>query len=120
MRSPSTPTEVSPPAAGLTVADVARRYRLSPDKVRAWIARGELAAINTSSALCGKPRWVILPDALGAFERPRAGGHPRSHAGGRGRSRSTTSRIDCRGMTAAAAVQGAPVGWTAGSEDEGL
>jgi len=56
---------------GLTVADVAKRYRVSPDKVRAWIRRGELAAINTSSAMCGKPRFVILPEALSAFERGR-------------------------------------------------
>jgi hypothetical protein len=58
----------------LTVRDVARRYRVNPDKVRAWIARGELAAINTAAAVCGRPRWVILPDALAAFERRRAGG----------------------------------------------
>jgi hypothetical protein len=62
------------PTAGLTVRDVARRYRVSPDKVRAWIARGELAAVNTASAMCGKPRWVILPDALADFERRRQGG----------------------------------------------
>jgi hypothetical protein len=59
---------------GLTVADVAARYRVSPDKVRTWIGRGELAAINTAAALCGKPRWVITPDALIAFEKGRAGG----------------------------------------------
>ena len=59
---------------GLTVADVARRYRVSPDKVRAWIARGELRAVNTSTALCGRPRRVISPDALAEFERRRAGG----------------------------------------------
>jgi hypothetical protein len=60
--------------AGLTVAEFAHRYRVSPDKVRAWIARGELAAVNTATVLCGKPRWVILPDALASFERRRAGG----------------------------------------------
>jgi hypothetical protein len=60
------------PASGLTVADVARRYRVSPDKVRSWIARGELLAINTASALCGRPRWVIPPDALVEFERRRS------------------------------------------------
>jgi hypothetical protein len=58
----------------LTVADVARRYRVGPDKVRSWIARGELAAINTAAALCGRPRWVITPAALVAFERRRVGG----------------------------------------------
>jgi transposase len=62
------------PAAGLTVRDVARRYRVGEDKVRGWVARGELAAVNTAAALCGKPRWVILPDALAAFEKRRAGG----------------------------------------------
>ena len=30
------------PARGYTVADVAARYRVSPDKVRGWINRGEL------------------------------------------------------------------------------
>jgi transposase len=61
---------------GLTVRDVARRYRVSEDKVRGWIARGELAAINTAAVLCGRPRWVIPPEALAAFERRRAGGPP--------------------------------------------
>jgi hypothetical protein len=72
------PTADAPPSrsAGLTVADLATRYRVSPDKVRAWIARGELAAVNTAAALCGRPRWVVLPDALAAFERRRAGGGP--------------------------------------------
>jgi hypothetical protein len=59
---------------GLTVRDVAARYRVSPDKIRAWIARGDLVAINTATTLVGKPRWVIPPDALAAFERRRAGG----------------------------------------------
>jgi transposase len=65
-----------PTARGLTVADLARRYRVSPDKIRAWIGRGELAAVNTASALCGRPRWVVSPDALVEFERRRASGPP--------------------------------------------
>jgi len=64
------------PAAGLTVADLARRYRVGADKVRAWIGRGELDAVNTASALCGRPRWVVLPEQLAAFECRRAGGPP--------------------------------------------
>ncbi|MCI0463308.1 MAG: helix-turn-helix domain-containing protein [Gemmataceae bacterium] len=63
-----------PSAAGLTVRDLARRYRVSPDKVRLWIRRGELHAVNTATALCGRPRWVVSPDALAEFERRRAGG----------------------------------------------
>jgi len=66
-RTDSAPT----PAAGLTVADVARRLRVGEDKVRAWIGRGELAAVNTAAVLCGKPRWVITPEALAAFETRR-------------------------------------------------
>jgi excisionase family DNA binding protein len=61
-------------AVGLTVAEVARRYRIGRDKVRALIARGELAAVNTASTMCGKPRWIVLPDALAVFERRRQGG----------------------------------------------
>jgi hypothetical protein len=59
---------------GLTTADVARRYRIGEDKVRALIQAGELRAINTASALCGKPRWVVTPEALADFEKRRAGG----------------------------------------------
>lgn len=74
--APAKPLPLSLRVAGLTVRDVAARYRVSPDKVRAWIARGELVAINTAVVLCGKPRWVITPDALAAFEQRRVGGPP--------------------------------------------
>lgn len=70
------PSDLVAIAPGLTVADVAKRYRVSPDKVRAWIGRGELAAINTAAALCGRPRWVVTPDALAEFEGRRVGGPP--------------------------------------------
>jgi hypothetical protein len=56
---------------GLTVADVALRYRVSPDRVRAWIARGELIALNTRDVRCGRPRWVTTPESLAVFERGR-------------------------------------------------
>jgi len=62
-------TIMPPPSRGLTVHDVAQRYRVSPDKVRTWIRSGELAAINTASSRCGKPRYVITPEALADFER---------------------------------------------------
>jgi excisionase family DNA binding protein len=64
------------PARGRTVRDLAAYYRVSEDKIRRWIGSGELRAINTASKLCGKPRWVIPPDALTEFERRRAGGPP--------------------------------------------
>jgi hypothetical protein len=53
---------------------MARRCRVGEDKVRSWIARGELKAINTASVLCSKPRWVILPEGLAEFERRRTSG----------------------------------------------
>ena len=65
------------PARGLTVRDVARRYRVSPDKVRSWVRRGELAAVNTAAAPCGKPRWVFTPAALAAFEACRSSTPPK-------------------------------------------
>ena len=63
-------------ARGLTVADVAARYRVSPDKVRLWIAKGELAAVNTAAVVCGRPQLRITPEALAAFERSRAAAPP--------------------------------------------
>jgi len=71
-----TPTPAGRATAGLTVADVARRYRVGEDKVRGWVRRGELVGINTAATLAGKPRWVITPEALAEFERRRAGGPP--------------------------------------------
>lgn len=58
-------------STGLTVAEVARRLRVGVGKVRTWIGRGELKAINTASVLCGRPRWVVTVDALAEFERRR-------------------------------------------------
>lgn len=56
---------------GLTVSEVARRYRVGEDRVRGWIKSGKLAAINTSDAQCARPRYVVLPEALAEFERAR-------------------------------------------------
>jgi transposase len=61
---------------GLTVADIARRLRVGADKVRNWIAKGELRVINTAAALCGKPRYVVTPEALAEFENRRAAAPP--------------------------------------------
>jgi excisionase family DNA binding protein len=63
-----------PAGAGLTTQDIARRFRVSEEKVRRWIHNGELRAINTATVLSGRPRWVIPPEALTEFEQRRAGG----------------------------------------------
>jgi hypothetical protein len=49
---------------------------VSEDKVRGWITRGELKAVNTAAALCGRPRWVIPAEALAEFERRRSSTPP--------------------------------------------
>lgn len=63
-------------AAGLTVRDVARRFRVGEDKVRSWIRRGELSAINTAERRCARPRFVVTAEALAAFERGRQAATP--------------------------------------------
>ncbi len=57
---------------GFTVADLAKRYRVGEDRVRAWIKSGLLKAVNTADVACGKPRFVVLPEALTEFERTRS------------------------------------------------
>jgi excisionase family DNA binding protein len=61
---------------GLTIRDVARRLRVGEDKVRTWVRRGELSAVNVASSLCGRPQLRITPEALAAFEKGRAAGPP--------------------------------------------
>jgi hypothetical protein len=62
---------------GYTVRDIARRYRVGEDKVRNWIKRGELSAIDTADKRRARPRYVILPEALVTFERGRQAATPR-------------------------------------------
>jgi hypothetical protein len=52
--------------------------RVSPDRIRAWIKGGELGAIDTAPARCGKPRFVILPHHLTEFERKRSAAQPKA------------------------------------------
>lgn len=62
--------------------------RVNPDKVRGWIKRGELRAVNVAGVRCGRPRLVVLPHHLAEFEsRPAAApppmppkGRKRTHA----------------------------------------
>lgn len=61
---------------GLTVREVAGRYRVGVSRVLGWIRRGELRAINRRDTHCDRPSWVIPPDALTAFERGRQAATP--------------------------------------------
>ncbi len=72
---------------GWTVPELAKMLRVSEDKVRGWIRRGELAALNTAAPLA-KPRFVVLPHHLTEFEqRHRAAPPPQTR---RRRTRSAT------------------------------
>jgi transposase len=79
-----------PIVRGLTVAEVAARYRVSPDRVRGWIARGSLRAFNRRDTRSGRPSWVITPETLEAFERGRGAAAPLKPA----RRKKRTTEVD--------------------------
>jgi hypothetical protein len=51
-------------------------FRVSEDKIRAWIRSGELSAVNTAGPRSNKPRFVILPHALEQFAAARSPAKP--------------------------------------------
>ncbi len=54
--------------AALSPEAVARQLGISGDKVRSWIASGQLTAYNLATSLRGaKPRWRILREDLETF-----------------------------------------------------
>lgn len=91
MPDTSTPDYTPNSRHGLTVAEVARRYRVGEDKVRGWIKRGELRAVNTAAAICARPRFVIPPEALAEFEQRHSAAAPQRPAR---RPRRRTLEID--------------------------
>ncbi len=56
---------------------LAKRYRVSVDKVVRWILAGELAAMNLATRPGGRPRYKITQDAVAAFELRRSVVPPR-------------------------------------------
>ena len=58
--------------AYLSPPTIAKRYGVKPDKVLAWIATGELEAVNVAERSTGRPRWRVSPEALAAFEKRRS------------------------------------------------
>jgi hypothetical protein len=69
------PADAPPAAAGLTVAEVARRYRVGKAKVRSWVNASLLAAVNTGTP--ARPRLVFTPEHLRDFERRLTASPPR-------------------------------------------
>src|SRR5262249_7001420 len=60
------------PSRGWTVPELAQLLRVGEDRIRGWIRRGELEAISTAVSRSGRPRYVVLPDALERWRRGRA------------------------------------------------
>ncbi len=64
------------PNRGMTPRETARFLRVRLDRVRAWIRSGELGAVNMAESRVGKPRFVILPHHLAAWEVARRAAQP--------------------------------------------
>jgi len=56
----------------LTPPQVAKRLRVSPDKVLAWIRSGELRAVDVASRGASRPRYRVTLDELRVFENRRS------------------------------------------------
>lgn len=56
----------------LSPYQLARERGVRVGKVRAWIASGELLAIDHSATRNGRPRWRINRQALEEFDRARS------------------------------------------------
>ncbi len=69
-------SSASPTLVYLTPPQVAERFGIDPEKVRAFIDSGELRAINVAAKRCSRPRWRISPDALADFEASRSATPP--------------------------------------------
>jgi hypothetical protein len=63
-------------APGLTIPEFAKRYRIGRDAARAMIRRGDVVAVNVAATACGRPRWIVTPEALAEFERRRSAAPP--------------------------------------------
>jgi len=63
-------------AAALTVREAAKLLRVGSSKILKWLRSGELKGINTAASLCGRPRYIILPDAITEFQKRRSAAVP--------------------------------------------
>jgi hypothetical protein len=61
---------------GLTVPELARLLRIGPARIRTMIRNGELKAVDTSSAASNKPRYVVMPADLQAWQDRHQAGQP--------------------------------------------
>jgi hypothetical protein len=75
----------------LTPPAIAARYKVSVDKVHAWIRSGQLRASNLATKATGRPRYSVDERDLEAFITSRSVAPPMSIKGGsRRRQKSNT------------------------------
>jgi hypothetical protein len=58
--------------AGYTIADLCRRWRAGGDKIRGFLRRGELVAVNIAANLSRRPQWRITAESVERFEQRRS------------------------------------------------
>ena len=59
------------PSGMLTPPKVAKQLGVSPDKILAWIRKGELHATNVAAAGSGRPRYRVSEEDLAKFQAMR-------------------------------------------------
>lgn len=65
-------SQTIPQRTHLGVEDIARAHGIGENKVRHWIATGELRAINVATRPGQRPRWRIAITDLEEFFRRRS------------------------------------------------
>ena len=45
--------------------------KIGGDKIRRFLARGELIGVNVAANLCGRPQWRLTPESVAQFEMRR-------------------------------------------------
>jgi hypothetical protein len=78
---------------GQTPAEVGRFLRVNGDRVRDWIRRGEMGALNLAPRRCGRPRYIILPEHLAEFVRRHRAATPAAKSAPR-RRRPAVGQVD--------------------------
>jgi len=69
-----TRNKLQPNQGAFSPNQVAHRLSVGVHTVLAWIASGELRALNTARKATGRPRWKITSEALVSFEAKRTVG----------------------------------------------
>jgi hypothetical protein len=64
------------PRRGMTTRELSRSLRVGRDRIRRWIASGQLQAVNLADYPSARPKYVVLPEYLAAFLKRRSASPP--------------------------------------------